>query len=310
MITGQRRSPIGLLNWQRGPLFFFGAVGLAFVLLRKFWPLGSMLEISPTPLSILGGGLAIFVGFRTNTAYARWWDARRMWGGLVNASRMLSTQVASHLPWEGREPSKLQRDVVLVLCAYVHALRCSLRDEKALADADVGRLLEAQELISDDERRLLAKEPNLAHALLDRVHRALAAESRAGRLPELALTSMDRTVADLLDNQGGLERIKRTPMPPAYGLIAYYLTLSFGLVFPLALHDDLDFWVVPLNMLVAGSFLFVNELGRVLEDPFTMFWNGLPLTQLSRMIEANARARLADLGAPPVPTPDANGVLM
>ena len=310
MITGQRRSPMGLLNWQRGPLFFFGAVGLAFVLLRKFWPLGSVLEISPTPLSILGGGLAIFVGFRTNTAYARWWDARRMWGGLVNASRMLSTQVASHLPWEGREPSKLQRDVVLVLCAYVHALRCSLRDEKALADADVGRLLEAQELISDDERRLLAKEPNLAHALLDRVHRALAAESREGRLPELALTSMDRTVADLLDNQGGLERIKRTPMPPAYGLIAYYLTLSFGLVFPLALHDDLDLWVVPLNMLVAGSFLFVNELGRVLEDPFTMFWNGLPLTQLSRMIEANARARLGDLGAPPVPTPDANGVLM
>jgi len=310
MITGQRRSPIGLLNWQRAPLAFFGVVGLIFVLLRRYAQLGGILEISPTPLTILGGGLAIFVGFRTNTAYARWWDARRMWGGLVNASRMLSTQVASYLPWDGAEPSKTQRSVVLLLCAYIHTLRCSLRDEKALGDADLARLLDAQDLLSDDERRALAKEPNLAHALLHRAHRTLAAEARAGRLPELALTSMDRSIADLLDNQGGLERIKRTPMPPAYGLIAYYLTLSFGLVFPLALHDDLDLWVVPLNMLVAGSFLFVNELGRVLEDPFTMFWNGLPLTQLSRMIEANARARLGDHGAPPIPTPDANGVLM
>jgi putative membrane protein len=310
MITGQRRSPIGLLNWQRGPLVFFGFVGLLFVGLRRIEPLQSFLEISPTPLSILGSGLAIFVGFRTNSAYARWWDARRLWGGLVNATRMLSTQVASYLPWEGARASETQRHLVLLLSAYVHVLRTALRDEKALEDREVLRLLDTPGLLSTSERAALAKEPNLNHALLDRIHRTLAAEARAGRLPELALASMDRTIADLLDHQGGAERIKRTPMPPAYGLIAYYLTLSFGLVFPLALHDDLDLWVVPLNMLVAGSFLFVNELGRVLEDPFTMFWNGLPLLALARTMEANARARLGDHDYPPLEKPDANGVLM
>jgi predicted membrane chloride channel (bestrophin family) len=153
------------------------------------------------------------------------------------------------------------------------------------------RLLDSNHLFDADARAALAKEPNLAHALVDRIHRTLVEEVREGRLPELAMTSMDRTIAELLECQGGSERIKRTPMPPAYGLIAHYLTLSFGLVFPLTLHDDLDLWVVPLNMLVAGSFLFVNELGRVLEDPFDIFWNALPLMALSRTMEANARAR-------------------
>jgi putative membrane protein len=310
MIVGQRRSPLSLLNWQRGPLVFFGVVGLVFVGLRHFEVLSGVLEVSPTPLAILGSGLAFFVGFRTNNAYARWWEGRRLWGGLVNATRMLSTQIASYLPWDGPRASETQRHLVLLLSAYIHSLRTSLRDEPTLKDPEILRLLDSPGLFTSAEREALAKEPSLPHALVDRIHRTLAREAREGRLPELALTTMDRSIADLLDNQGGAERIKRTPMPPAYGLIAHYLTLSFGLVFPLTLHDDLDLWVVPLNMLVAGSFLFVNELGRVLEDPFTTFWNGLPLLALSRTMEANARARLGDHDHPPLEKPDANGVLM
>ncbi|MBX7191613.1 MAG: hypothetical protein K1X94_06130 [Sandaracinaceae bacterium] len=309
MIVGRVRSPLGLLNWQRGPLVFFGVIGALFVGLRHVGVLTAMLEVSPTPLAILGSGLAFFVSFRTNNAYARWWDARRLWGGLVNASRMLSTQIASYLPWDEASPSATQRELVCLLSAYVHVLRTNLRDQPSLEDADVLRLLEAVGA-AEGERAQLAKEPSLAHALVDRIHRALAAEQRAGRLSAQALDAMDRSVRELLENQGGAERIKRTPMPPAYGLIAHYLTMAFGLVFPLTLHDDLDLWVVPLNMLVAGSFLFVNELGRVLEDPFTMFWNGLPLLALSRTIEANARARLGDHGYPPLEKPSAEGVLL
>lgn len=314
MITGRRRSPIGLLQWQKGPLIFFGVAALAFVLLRRLPPpmdgIGSYLEISPAPLTILGSGMAIFVGFRTNSAYARWWDARRLWGVLVNATRMLATQTASYLASSGGEPTETQRAVITLLSAHVHALRTSMRDEKALEDAEVRRLLDTPGLFDSAERAALSKEPNLCHALLDRLHRTLTKEASAGRLDGLRLASMDRTIAEILEAQGGSERIKRTPMPPAYGLIAEYLTYSFGLVFPLALHDELDFWVVPLNMLVAGSFLFVNELGRVLEEPFTLFWNGLPLMALSRTIEANARACLGDRDFPPIPAPDHNGVLM
>lgn len=311
MIVGQRRySYLGLMRWQLGPLVYFGGIALLFVGLRHFGVLTNVLEVSPTPLAILGSGLAFFVSFRTNNAYARWWEGRRLWGGLVNATSMLATQIASYLPWDGERPSRTQREFVLLVSLYIHVLRTNLRDQPSLADPEVKRLLDTDGLYGEAERAALAKAPNLAHAVLDRIHRTLAAEARAGRLPELALTSMDRSIADLLDMQGGSERIKRTPMPPAYGLISHYLALSFGLVFPLALHDDLELWVVPLNMLVAGSFLFVDELGRVLEDPFTTFWNGLPLLALSRTMEANARARLGDHDHPPLEKPDANGVLM
>lgn len=310
MIVGSRRSPVGLLRWQRLPLAFFGFVGLLFVGLRRVEALQGYLEISPTPLTILGSGLSIFVGFRTNNAYARWWEGRRLWGGLVNATRMLATQIASYLPWEAGQSSRTQRHLVLLVAAYVHGLRVLLRDQRPSEDPDLRRLLETPGLLTDDERARLAAEPSLPHALVDRIHAMLAAEARSGRLSELALASMDRTIAELLEHQGGSERIKRTPMPPAYGLLAHYLALSFGLVFPLALHDDLDLWVVPLNVLVAGSFLFVNEVGRVLEDPFTTFWNGLPLLALCRTMEANARARLGDHDHPPLEQPDAQGVLM
>ncbi len=310
MIVGRRRNPLTLLRWQQGPLLFFGVVALAFVGIRHVEAIRTLFEISPTPLAILGSGLAIFVGFRTNTAYARWWDARRLWGGLVNATRMLSTQVASYLPWDGEKSSAAQRELVLLVSLYIHVLRTNLRDQKSLEDADVKRLLDTNGLFDADARAALAKETNLAHAVVDRIHRTLAREVREGRLAELAMTSMDRTIAELLECQGGSERIKRTPMPPAYGLIAQYLTLSFGCVFPLTLHDDLDLWVVPLNMLVAGSFLFVNELGRVLEDPFDMFWNALPLMALSRTMEANARSRVGDHDHPPLEKADDNGVLM
>lgn len=310
MIVGSRRSFVGLVQWQRGPLAFFGVVALAFVLVRRIEVVRPLLEISPTPLAILGSALAIFVGFRTNTAYARWWDARRLWGGLVNATRMLSTQIASYLPWDGERASATQRRLVLLLSAYIHSLRTTLRDERSLEDPELRRLLETPGVLTAQERAALEQVPSLPHALLDHIHRTLAREAREGRVPELALASMDRTVAELLENQGGAERIKRTPMPPAYGMIAQYLTLAFGLVFPLTLHDELELWVVPLDMLVAGAFLFVNELGRVLEDPFSTFWNGLPLMALSRTMEANARARLGDHDHPPLEKPDANGVLM
>ena len=105
-----------------------------------------------------------------------------------------------------------------------------------------------------------------------------------------------------------LERLR----VPRFGGATLVMAALLGIVgaSAYALHDELDFWVVPLNMLVAGSFLFVNELGRVLEEPFTLFWNGLPLMALSRTIEANARACLGDRDFPPIPAPDHNGVLM
>jgi putative membrane protein len=296
-------STLGLLTWQWRKVVIFALSATAVTLLRNQLD-QTWLQISTAPLTIVGGAIAIFVGFRTNSAYDRWWEGRRLWGQLVNSSRMFATQVASYLETADGTPSDLQRSLVRRQAAYVHVLRARLRDQDPWTDARV------VELLTEAERTALRKEGSPNHALLDAILRSLVAEARAGRLDELRLQAMDRTIATLLDVQGGCERIKKTPMPRGYAFIADRLILVYGVVFPLALAADLEAWVVPLNVLVCISFALINETGRVLEDPFTMFWNGLPLTQLSAMIEHDARTRIGETDAPAVPTVDAQGILM
>jgi putative membrane protein len=114
----------------------------------------------------------------------------------------------------------------------------------------------------------------------------------------------------LLDAQGGCERIKKTPFPRGYAFISERLVVAFGMLLPFAMVKDLGWVAVPINLLVCGAFALISEAGRVLEDPFTMFYNGLPLAAISTTIELNLRQRLGELDVPAMPVPDARGILM
>lgn len=303
-MVANRGSVLALLAWQwRNVALFLGA-GVVVHYLHHIRGLSS-LRLPTTPLAIIGAALGIFVSFRTNTAYDRWWEGRRLWGQLVNSSRLFCSQVLSYLP-AGADgaPSALQRLLIRRHVGYVHALRCALRDQPLAADEGVARVLPKEALAA------LQAEPNAAHALLHEQMVALSAASDRGELNELRLTSLDRTIATLLDAQGGCERIKRTPMPRGYGFIAERLILLFGCLFPLSMIAELGAWAVPLNVLVCLSFALISEAGRVLEDPFTMFYNGLPLSSISTMIEINLRKRLDDADLPQPVAMTAQGILM
>jgi putative membrane protein len=300
LIVGTQGSVFGLLAWQRTKVAYFAACAAAVLLLREMgW---DWVALHPAPVTILGGALAIFAGFRTNSAYDRWWEGRRLWGGLVNSSRMLASQVVAYTAGPDGAPSELARRIVLRHVGYVHLLRCVLREQDPFADERVKEYL-------GGELETLRGERTPCHALLDRTLRELTAEARDGRLHELRLASLDRTVAAILDVQGGSERIKKTPFPRAYGFTAERIITLYALLLPLALAQDLWVWVIPINVIVCTAFLLISEIGRVLEDPFTMFWNGLPLTAISHGIENDLRHRLGDQGLSPVPGP-VNGILM
>jgi putative membrane protein len=99
-------------------------------------------------------------------------------------------------------------------------------------------------------------------------------------------------------------------MPRGYGFIAERLIWAYGLLFPFALVEDVGWLVVPINVLVCLSFTLISEAGRVLEDPFTLFWNGLPLQNLSLTIERNLGERLGDAELVEIPGVDGHGILM
>lgn len=303
MIVRRDFSVFNLVRWQEHSVLYFTAVACLVTAIRDLlgW---DWFEIPVLPVGVLGGALGIFVSFRTNSAYARWWEGRQLWGRLVNLSRTWCTEVLAYLPKDGEAPSAMQRRCVERCILYVHVLRCLLREQSPWDDEDVKRFSTA----ADRER--LAKQSNPTHAIVHEMALLVAGEANAGHLSDLRLETLDRTIAGFLDVQGGCERIKRTPMPPVYGYLGAQLTRLFGLLLPMAIFEELWILAIPLSVVLSMAFMLINEAGRVLEDPFNTFWNALPLSALARTIESNLRDRLGDEDVLPLLKPDENGVLM
>ena len=302
MMVSNKGSIFTLLAWQWKNTLIFSSAAAVVVLAHDVlgW---SWLELPALPLGVVGGAIGIFVSFRTNSAYDRWWEGRKLWGRMINTSRHFSTQVIAYLKHaDDGSASAHQRSLILRHVTYVHVLRCLLRRQDPFADADVMNHIE-------DEPSLRA-ESNLTHALLQRQMDEITRLSEEEHFDEFRLSNMDLSVRALLDIQGGCERIKKTPMPRGYAFIAERLVQYFSLLFPLTVVDELGWITVPISLLVSMAFALISEAGRVLEDPFNTYYNALPLMAISRMIEVNTRTRLGDTDLPPLLTPDPKGILM
>lgn len=259
------------------------------------------LELPTMPLAVVGAALGIFVSFRTNQAYDRWWEGRKLWGRMINESRHWASQATKYVD---DDPDR--RKLVHRHSAYVHALRALLRKQDPFEDDE----FMARAEVSEDDVDSLRKETNLTHALLDRQLDALVGLNGDGKLNDFRLASMDDTLRQLINIQGGCERIKKTPMPPLYGLLAVRLVQFYAFLFPLSVVDTIGWWTVPVTLLVCTAFSLIAEAGRVLEDPFTMFFNGLPLSAISRMIDVNCRQRLGEPDLPPMLEPTHGGSVL
>jgi putative membrane protein len=300
MIVGTRASLLRLLAWQWRHVSVYVAAGLMGWLAIRDLGL-HWLELPTLPMTVVGGALGIFVSFRTNAGYDRWWEGRKLWGQLVNTSRMFASQVVTYLgPAHGDAAARLVHRHI----AYVHMLRRVLRNADPWIDPPLLRAL-------PDDADPMRGQSNPTHALLDRQMSEIDALVAAGALSRFAEQSLDKSLATLLDVQGGCERIQKTPLPGAYGFLAERLVTLYSLMLPFSLVHDLGAWAIPVSVLVCLSFTMISETGRVLEDPFTMFYNGLPLHALSATIERNLRECLGESGdaLPEIPQP-VDGILM
>lgn len=302
MMVSNRGSIWRLLEWQKNNALMMAGTGLLAVVLVKVLGLG-FLVLPATPLAVVGGAIGIFVSFRTNSAYDRWWEGRKLWGRMINTSRHFASQAAAYLEPKGH--GALARRLTLRHAAYVHALRALLRQQDPYTDGEFIGALPPEDLEQVRGRS------NLTHALLELQLRDLTRLNDDGVLDDRRLQSFDESLRHLLDIQGGCERIKKTPFPRGYVFIADRLIVYFSWLFPFALVQDLGWFVIPMNLLVCMAFMLISEAGRVLEDPFTLFWNGLPLMAISRMIEVNLREVTGERdGLPEMKRPDIHGILM
>ena len=242
------------------------------------------------PLTLFGSVLALFLGFRDNSAYQRWWEGRVLWGAMINASRSLSREARNFLPID--EAHDLRRTIVIRQIAYVNALRCQLRRQPV--DEQVLKFL------SRGEAEPALTRSNIANGLLDGTGRRIDDARRRGWIDTIQQTRMESTLVDIANAQGGMERLKNTPLPNQYRFFPTLFTHIFCILLPIGLVETLGF-ATPLGSTVAGlMFLAVLQIGDDLVDPFADTVHDVPLTAMCRTIEIDLLQSIGDPAPDPV----------
>lgn len=294
------------------------------------------------PIATLGTAVAFYVGFKNNSAYERFWEGRKIWGGVVNSSRTWANFVVNYVrPGEDSEDARnVRRDLIYRHLAWVNALRLQLRKTSRFFDrpaATTRRRLEAhaepmrnewdKELspfLEPAELTRVSKHTNPATHLLVAQGRALVAELRAERIDLFHQIAMMEVVEDLYTLQGKCERIKNTPFPRQYAEYSRIFTRVFLVLTPFGLLDvfadhidkatgtlDTLAPVLPMvaaSVLVSWVFFTMEGIGDSSEDPFERSMNDVPMNALSRTIEIDLREMLGETELPPKEQP-VDGIL-
>jgi putative membrane protein len=295
MFQGLIQALITLLAWDFAIVFCYKVLHWSWVSSQNM------------PLASFGAVIGIIVGFRNGSAYGRWWEARILWGAIVNRSRTLARQVVTTMsperaatPAEGVEIAAAQRELVLHQVAYVHALRQQLRGLDAVSTV--------AHLVPEADPAELAREKNVALALQKRMSAMLVAARRRGWLDEWQWQAIDNSMSSLMDSQGGAERIKNTPMPKQFDFYPRLFVQTYCLMLPVGLVANMG-WYTPLGSTLVGFlFLALEKIGRDLEDPFENTIHDISMTAIATTIEINLRQLLGETELPP-PAQSVDGIL-
>jgi putative membrane protein len=298
MIVPSGRQLVPMLKYVGKPLLLLVLYDLAVVAAYKLmhWDWVAMPHI---PLALFGSAIGIVVAFRNQSAYARWWEARILWGSVVNNSRSWARQVTTGMlslkADEAAEMKQMQRRMVYLQIAYVHALRQHLR--KLEPWRELAPLLEEREL------EALRVEKNVPLTIQEWMGQLLLECQAREWIDALQWRAMDESLNDLADAQGGAERIKNTPMPKQYEYFPQLFVHIYCVLLPLALVTNMG-WLTPLGSTLVGFiFLALNQIGRDLEDPFENTIFDVPLTSITTTIEINLRQLLGETQLPQATVP-------
>lgn len=276
------------------------------------------------PLAVLGVAVAFVTGFKNNAAYGRLWEARTIWGGIVNTSRTWAVSVRDFIDAD----ADVHRRLVHRHLAWMTALRYQLREPRAWEAQRLVHNVEYQsrtftvpesvtkledelaKLLDADELAYVLGKKNRAHALLGLQSKDLARCAKAGWLTEYKHVELARIVALLYDHQGRSERIKNFPYPRQFATLNLIFVWLFIFLFPFGMHGELMkvsptlVWLaLPLTVIISWVFHTMDKIGDVSESPFEGGANDIPITAMSRSIEIDLRDLFDEKDLPPALQP-------
>ncbi|EPN6726650.1 bestrophin family protein [Pseudomonas sp. GD03817] len=242
--------------------------------------------VSATPFTLLGLSLSIFMSFRNNACYDRWWEGRKAWGKLIIETRSFvreSVVIADET---------LRAELLRNLCGFAHALNARLRneDERAAARPWLARA----DAISPH---------NECDGILREIGEHCSRLAAQQQISEWRYNLLEQRLVGLTEVQATCERIKGTPLPFPYTLLLHRTIYIFCLLLPFALAEPLG-WLAPLFTTIVGyTFFGLDAIGNELEDPFGRDENDLPTDAMVRTVERDVLAGLGEQQLPPALLP-------
>lgn len=266
----------------------------------QHWVPSSFSSYGAAPFTLLGIALSLFLGFRNNASYQRWWEARTLLGQLVYESRSLTRQVTSFIDEKAVGAKETQRRMVYLNIAFAHAMRHRFRNSSPWAEVEA--------YIAPEHHESMRRAGNLPEYILRLLGQELGHCRRESLTSDLMIQNMDNRVSSLTVVLSACERIHNTPLPFAYTLLVHRTTYLYCFLLPFGLATSLG-WVTPLVCgIIAYTFFGLDALNEEITDPFGEEPNHLPLTTITRAIEINLLEALGETDLPPQITPD-NGYL-
>lgn len=288
------------------------------------------LSLPWNPIGIIGIAVAFYLGFKNNASYDRVWEARKIWGGIVNNSRSFGVAVNSFI--QGEDSQTIKKQIVYRHIAWLAALRFQLHLSREWEHTNermpsiypptvseeyyTNLSKELSQYLSAEEIQLCIKKANCATQIMAIQATELQKLKDAGYFSDFRHMEFHKLVSSFYDDQGKSERIKNFPFPRQYASAALWLAVIFATLIPFGLLDilsSLDIskqWImVPLTALIIWIFFLMEKIGDYSENPFESSYNDIPITSISRGIEIDLREIINDTNIPS-PVKSENGLLM
>lgn len=255
--------------------------------------------------AVLGTALAFFIGFNNNQAYDRWWEARKIWGALVNDSRSWARQIIFYTgisdEFNDEDLNKLRKRTIYRHIAFLYALKENLRgsDKK-----------EYKKYISDDEFEAVELESNKQNAILNYQSKDLEFLYEKGSVDGFKFIELNKLIVNFCDQMGMSERIKNTVFPTTYNSYTLIFIWVFIASVTIVTESDIGYWSILFGIIIGLVFVITQSIGLALLNPFDEIKSGISLDQITRTIEINLLEALKESDIPePVKSVDGKYVM-
>lgn len=335
MHAGKRFTPLEFMKWTSRDTYWM--LFLAAVPTTLYYCGLTFLAVPWQPTAIVGTAVAFIVGFKNNASYNRLWEARQIYGAIINDSRSFAYTLRDAL---GGKPSVIARRMFYRHFAWLTALRFQLREPRAwenmshqrneefrashyeIPEALTKLDVELARYLNQEELTYILSKKNRATQLTAMQSGELALLRDSGAINDFQWTQLQQGLMKLTDSQGKAERIKNFPYPRNFSSIATYLLFIFIILVPFALLREFDklgdgtflqgysLWFnIPFSAAITWAFHSLDAVGESSVNPFEGSANDVPITQISRTIEIDMRDMLDETNLPPAITPKNNIVL-